>query len=88
MISTRIIRSTQNGNLTPHPFLRAGTPIIFGVTGAPAGPLSSVRVTSPYLAAVFVFHKGVLRFILPLAGRCDFSLQSKPIAACHRFESF
>jgi hypothetical protein len=63
---------------------------MFSVTGAPAGPLRSVRVTSPYLAAVFalVFQDGVRRFILPFAGLCDFSLQSKSIADCHRFELF
>jgi hypothetical protein len=63
---------------------------MFSVTGAPVGPLSSVRVTSLYLPAVFalVSQDGVLRFILSLAGPCDFSLQSKPIAKCHRFELF
>jgi len=44
MINTRIIRSTHSGNFTPHPFLEQ-TPLIFSVTGAPAGPLSSVCVT-------------------------------------------
>src|SRR5215469_18856674 len=37
MISASMIRSTHNGNFTPHPFLGAGTPIMFSVTGRAAG---------------------------------------------------
>jgi hypothetical protein len=59
---------------------------MFSVTAALAGQLGSVRIISPHLAAVFAlaFDGGVLRFILPLASRRDFSLQSEPIVKCHQ----